>query len=137
MRGVLRVEIVVLAAPAAVMLVRRRDFQNLHPGLLRETKQTGAIAAGELDANALDLARRIPSSRAFADIPVGSWRSMMFPRLVAFVDNGCDMQILVSVHAAHDAPPCSPFLEVIRGWLLVRPSFDGFAKTECMDRTVT
>jgi hypothetical protein len=33
MRGVLGVEIVVLAAPAAILRVRRRDLENLDPGV--------------------------------------------------------------------------------------------------------
>ena len=43
MGGVLSVEIVVLATPAAIVLVRRRDLQNLDPGLLHEAQQAGTV----------------------------------------------------------------------------------------------
>ena len=46
------------------------------------------------------------------------------------------MQILVGVHAADDATLLLPSMTSIPS-LLVRPCFDGFAKTECVDRTVT
>ena len=55
MRSVLRVEIVVLAAPAPIMLVRRRHLQHLDPRVLHEAEQTSAIAAGRFNANALDV----------------------------------------------------------------------------------
>ncbi len=55
MGGVLRIEIVALATSASIVLIRRRDLQSFNPGLLDEAKEAGSIAAGRLDADALDL----------------------------------------------------------------------------------
>ena len=54
---------------------------------------------------------------------------------IPFIDDRRDMQILVGVHAADDVTPCLSSTSIPS--LLVRPCFDGFAKTECVDRTVT
>jgi hypothetical protein len=56
MGGVLSVEIIVLTAPAAVLLVRGCDLENRKPGLLHEAQQPGSVAAGRLDSDALQLA---------------------------------------------------------------------------------
>ena len=55
MGGVLRIEIVVLAALATIVPVRRRDLQDLDAGLLQVAKQPRAVGAGRLDADALEL----------------------------------------------------------------------------------
>jgi len=62
MRGVLCVEIVILATSASVMLVRRGDLQNLDPGALHEAERTSAIAPGRFNADALDVSEN--ASRA-------------------------------------------------------------------------
>ena len=61
MSRILNVEIVVLATPAAILLVGRRDLENRNPGLLHETEETCAIAAGELYSDAFQAHRRLAS----------------------------------------------------------------------------
>ena len=78
MGSVLCIEIVVLAAPAPIMPIRRRHFQNLDARLLHEAQQASAIAAGRLNANAVDIPERSHPRRAFAGIPDGSWQSIGF-----------------------------------------------------------
>lgn len=56
MRGILRVEIIVLATLPAILPVGRRHLQNRHTGLLHEAQQARAVAAGRLDADALEVA---------------------------------------------------------------------------------
>src|ERR1700722_8772006 len=55
MGGVLRVEIVVLATPTPILLVRSRDLEDRDLCLLHEAQEPCAIAAGRLDSDALQL----------------------------------------------------------------------------------
>src|SRR5271166_2411304 len=55
MGRVLSIEIVVLATPAAILLVGSGDLENRNPGLLQETEETCTIAAGRLYSDALKL----------------------------------------------------------------------------------
>ena len=103
MGRVLRVEIVVLATLAAIVLVRRRDLQNLDPGLLHEAQQPGAIAAGRLDADALELTEGAHPGEHLPIALPGRGKASASQNAVAFIDDRRDMQILVGVDAADDA----------------------------------
>ena len=106
MGRILRVEIVVLATSTAIVLVRRRDLQNLDPRALHEAKQAGAIAAGRLDADALDLTE---GSHPGEHLPItlpGRGEASAPQNTILFIDDGRDMQILVGVDAADDTSLC-------------------------------
>ena len=106
MGSVLRVEIVVLAAPAPIVLVRRRHLQHLDPGVLHEAEQTRAIAAGRFNADALDVPER---SHPCQHLPVsltGGGEASGSQNAILFVDDGRDVQILVGIDAADDAAAC-------------------------------
>src|SRR5512134_3777837 len=105
MRSILRVEIVVLSAPPPIVLVRRRDLQDLDPGLLDKTKQTGAIAAGRLDPDALDLPKRSHPGKHLPITLAGRGKASGFQNTILFINDRSDMQILMGVHAPDDATP--------------------------------
>ena len=109
---------------------------TVDPGLLQEAQEPGAIAAGRLDADALDLAEgahpgeHLPialagGGEAIASPAHGPARRQR-PRHAGLC--GCPRRRrcgeLRLLRASHDEPPGSTVI-------------DGFAKTDCMDRTVT
>ncbi len=78
MRRVLGIEIIVLASPPPILIVRRRDFQDLDPRLLNEAEQASAIAAGRTRCRRAAAHRMIASSRASAGSLGGSWQNISF-----------------------------------------------------------
>ena len=106
MRRVLRIEIVVLAAPAPILIVRRRDLQDLNPRLLSEAEQASAIAAGRFDADAPELAERSHPAEHLPVALAGGGEASRSENAVMFIDDRRDMQILVGIHAADDASAC-------------------------------
>ena len=134
MGRILGVEIVTLSTSTAIVSVRRRDFQNLDASGLNEAKQASPIAAGRLDADALDLAE---GSHPGEHQPVAATcrgEALGSQNAIAFIDDGRDMQILVGIYAANDMSLC--YLDV-HSEPPGSTVFDGSAKTECVDRTVT
>ena len=136
MGRILRVEIVVLATSTAIVLVRRRDLQNLDPHLLNEAKQAGAIAAGRTRSRCVGPHRRIASRRASVGSPGGSWQSFGPQNTVAFIDDGRDMQILMGVHAANDMAD-SIFLDPFRASWFDRASTASPDRVRGQDSHVT
>jgi len=55
--------------------------------------------------------------------------------MILFVDDRRDVQILMRVHAPDDVARAS--FDAIHSSLQLRPLTNGFAETECADRTVT
>ena len=103
MGRVLSVEIVVLATPAAILLVGRRDLENRNPGLLHETEETCAIAAGRLYSDALKLTEGShPGEHLTIALP-GGGEGSRFHDPILFVDHRCDVQVLMGVDASNKA----------------------------------
>ena len=107
MRGVLRVKIVVLAAPAAILPVRRRDLENLDPGVQQKAQEPGTIGGGGLDANTLDLPEGSPPDEHLPTALRGRGEAPGSDKPILFADDRRDMQILVGVHAADGATSCA------------------------------
>jgi hypothetical protein len=109
MRSILSVEIIILATPATIEPIRRRDFQNVDAGLLHEAQESGAVAAGGFDTDALDIAEGSHPGKHLP-IPLASCRKASgSDNTILLVNHSRDMQILVGVHAAHDASFCAFF----------------------------
>ena len=134
MGGVLRVEIVVLATPAAILLVGRRDLENRNPSLLHETEETCAIAAGRLYSDALKLTEGShPGEHLTIALP-GCGEGSRFHDPILFVDDRCDVQVLMGIDASNNAAlsfSLQPFQASdfdLQEWL---------RRAQCADRTVT
>lgn len=132
---ILGVEVVVLAAPTPILPVGRGDLEHRDPGLLQEAQQPGAIAASRLNADALDLTEAAHPGEHPPITLAGAGEGSRPQHTVLLVDYRRDVQVLVGVDTPDNMANCSflrihdepPGLTVI----------DGFAKTDCMDRTVT
>src|SRR3984957_11678628 len=134
MGRILSVEIVVLATPAAILLVGRRDLENRNPGLLHETEETCAIAAGRLYSDALKLTEGShPGEHLTIALP-GGGEGSRFHDPILFVDDRCDVQVLMGVDASNNAT-------LSFGYSHSQPPAltctNGFAGAQCADRTVT
>jgi hypothetical protein len=103
MGRVLSIEIVVLATPAAILLVGSGDLENRNPGLLHETEEARAIAASRLYTDALQVAEGSPPGEHLAITLPGGGEASRFDDPILFVDDRCDVQILMSIDAANDA----------------------------------
>ena len=103
MSGVLGVEIVVLASPAAILFVRGRDLEHGNSGLLHKAQQASAIAAGRFHANALQVAKRPHPGQHLPIALAGRGETMSSQNAILFVHDRRDMQIFVRIHAADDA----------------------------------
>jgi hypothetical protein len=103
MGRVLSVEIVVLATPAAILLVGRRDFENRNPGLLHETEETCAIAAGRLYSDALQVAEGAHPGEHLAIALTGGGERSRSENSILLVDDRCDVQILMGIDASNNA----------------------------------
>jgi hypothetical protein len=106
MRSILGVEIVVLATPATIEPIRCRYFQNVDAGLLHEAQEPGAVAAGGLDTDAMDIAERTHPGKHLPIPWPGCRKASGSDNTVQLVNDSRDMQILMGVHAAHDASFC-------------------------------
>src|SRR5580693_7363416 len=99
MGGVLGIEIVVLAASAAILLVRSCDLKNGNPGLLHETQETCAIAAGRLYSDALQVAEGAHPGEHLAIALTGGGERSRSENSILLVDDRCDVQILMGIDA--------------------------------------
>ena len=100
MRGVLSVEIIVLAPLAPVRFIRGRDLQNFDTGILHGAQQPGAIGACGLNANAPELSEG-PHPGEHLPISLSGCRKAPGPEnAVELVDNSGDVKILVRVDPA-------------------------------------
>jgi hypothetical protein len=134
MRGILGVEVVVLAAPAPILPVGRGDLEHCDPGLLQEAQEPGAIAAGRLDTDALDVAERAHPNEHLSIALAGTGEGLRPQHTVLLVDHGRDVQVLVGIDTSDDA---RNFSLSFHGEPPGSTVIDGFAETDCMDRTVT
>jgi hypothetical protein len=99
MGRVLRVEIVVLATLTPILPVRCRHLEDRDLCLLHEAQQPRAIAAGRLYSDALQLSKGShPGEHLAIALPSGGEGSC-FHDPILFVDNRCDVHILVGVEA--------------------------------------
>ena len=103
MGRVLSIEIVVLATSAAILLVRSGDLENRNPGLLHETEKACAIAAGRLYTDALQVTEGSHPGEHLAITLTGGGEASRFDDPILFVDDRCDVQILMGIDAANDA----------------------------------
>src|SRR5690242_12560411 len=102
MSGVLSVEVIVLAALAAIAPVRCGDLQDLDAGPLQVTEQPRAVGAGRLDANTPKRAEGAhPGEHLLVAVP-GRREALACEDAVTLIDDGRDVQILVGVDAAGD-----------------------------------
>jgi hypothetical protein len=135
MRRILGVEVVVLTAPAPILPVGRSDLEHRDPGLLQEAQEPGAIAAGRLDADALDFAETAHPGEHLPIALAGAGERLRPQHTVLLVDHRCDVQALVGINTPDDAANCS--LLRVHDEPPGSTGIDGFAETDCMDRTVT
>ena len=103
MGRVLSIEIVVLATPAAILLVGSGDLEDRDLCLLHEAQQPCAVATARLYSDALKLTEGSHPGEHLAITLPGGGEASRFDDPVLFVDNCCDVQILVGVDAADDA----------------------------------
>jgi hypothetical protein len=135
MGGVLRVEIVVLATPTPILLVRSRDLEDRDLCLLHKAQEPCAVAAGRLDSDALKLTEGEHPGEHLAIALPGRGEGSCSEDPILLIDNRCDVKILMSIDAA-DNVSLSPFDDRHS-----QPpdchALTGFTGTECADRTVT
>ena len=103
MGRVLSVEIVVLATPAAILLVGGRDLENRDPCLLHEAQEPCAIAAGRFYPDALQVAEGAHPGEHLAIALPGGGEASCSDNPILFVDDRCDVKILVGIDAANNA----------------------------------
>jgi hypothetical protein len=122
-RRVLGIQVVGLAALAAIVRVRRRDLEHLDAGVLQVAQQPRAVGARRLDADALEQSEGAhPGEHLLVAVP-GRREAPTCQHPVTLVDNGRDVQVLVRVHAADDA---AVLLSIpFHAALLVRRRADG------------
>ena len=102
MGGVLGVEIVVLATPPPILLVWGRDLEDHDLCLLHEAQEPCAVAAGRLDSDALKLSEGAHPGEHLAIALPGRGEGSCSEDPILFVDNRCDVKILVGINAADD-----------------------------------
>jgi hypothetical protein len=102
MRGILRVEIVVLPAFASILPVGGDNLKDLDVGFLQVTKQSGAVGAGTLDADTLERAERSHSGEHFLVPLPRRGEALAAENMVVLIDDGGNMQIFISVDPARD-----------------------------------
>jgi hypothetical protein len=100
---VLGIEIVVLAASAAILLVRVCDLENRNPGLLHETEKTCAIAASRLYTDALQVTEGQHPGEHLAIALTGGGEGSRSDNPILLIHDRCEVKILTSIHAAGDA----------------------------------
>ena len=103
MGRVLSIEIVVLASPAAILLVGSRDLENRNPSLLHEAQEPCAVAAARLYSDALKLTEGSHPGEHLAIALPGGGEGSRFDDPILFVDDRCDVQILMGIDAADNA----------------------------------
>ena len=103
MRGILGVEIVVLAAPATILPVGRGDLEYCDPGLLQKAQEPGTVAAGRLDTDALDVAERAHPGEHLPIALAGTGEGLRPQHTVLLVDHRRDVQVLVGVDTSDNA----------------------------------
>src|SRR6202021_79893 len=103
MGRVLSIEIVVLATSAAILLVRGCDLENRNPGLLHETEKACAIAASRLYTDALQVTEGAHPGEHLAIALPGGGEGSRFHDPSLFVDDRCDVQILMGIDASNNA----------------------------------
>jgi len=100
MGGVLGIQIVVLAALAAILPVRRRDLQDLDAGLLHIAEQPSAVGARRLDADASELSEGAHPGEHLLVAVSGGREASAPENPVMSIDDGGDVEILVGIDAA-------------------------------------
>ena len=100
MCGILGIEIIVLAAPAPVLPIRRGDLENLDPCGLQEAQEPRAVAASGFDPHALKLAQTAHPSEHLAIALSRRGKAAGSEDSVMVVNDGGHVQVLVRVDAA-------------------------------------
>ena len=103
MGRVLSIEIVVLATPAAILLVRGCDLENRNPGLLHETEKACAMAASRLYTDALQVTEGAHPGEHLAIALTGGGEGSRFDNPILTIHDRRDVKILMGIHAADDA----------------------------------
>jgi hypothetical protein len=103
MGGVLSIQIVVLAASAAILLVGSGDLENCNPSLLHEAQQPCAVTPARLYSDALKLTEGSHPGEHLAIALPGGGEASRLDDPVLLVNDRCDVQILVGVDATDDA----------------------------------
>jgi hypothetical protein len=97
--SILGIEVIVLAALAAVVFVWCRDLQNFDAGALHITQKPRTVRAGRLDADAPKLPERLdPGQHLLVAVPCRR-EALAANNTIMLVDDRSDMKILVSVDA--------------------------------------
>src|SRR5271163_5332383 len=86
-----------------ILLVRSRDLENRDLCLLHEAQEPCAIAAGRLDSDALQLSEGAHPGQHLAIALPGRGEGSRSNDPILFVDDRCDVKILVGIDAAYDA----------------------------------
>jgi hypothetical protein len=132
---VLGVEIVVLATPAAILLIGRRDLEDRNASLLHEAQQPCAVAARGFYADALQVPEGAHPDEHLPIALAGSGEGLRSEYPILLVNSRSDVKILVRIDATNDAAFSS-----FDNRHSQPPAFlctNGLAGTECVDRTVT
>src|SRR4051812_19066558 len=102
MRRVLGIQVVALAALAAIMRVGCGDLEHLDAGVLQVAQQPGTVGARRLDANTLERPKGAhPGKHLLIAVP-GGREGLAGQHPILLVDHGRDVKVLVRIDATHD-----------------------------------
>jgi len=102
MGRVLSIEIVVLATPAAILLVGSGDLEDRDLCLLHEAQEPRAIAAGRFYPDALQVAEGAHPCEHLTITLTGGGEASRSDNPILFVDDRCDVQILVGIDTSNN-----------------------------------
>ena len=101
--SVLGVEIIVLATPAAILVVGSGDLENCNPCLLHEAQQPCAIATGRFYPDALQVAECAHPCEHLAIALTGGGEAPCSDNPILLIDDRCDVKILMGIDASNNA----------------------------------
>ena len=102
MSSTLRIEVIIFAAPSAILLVRCGYLQNAHTSDLHISQKTGAIAAGAFNANPLQVSERPrPCQHQLVALP-RCGEALRSQNLVIAIYNSSDMKVFVCMNPTQD-----------------------------------
>jgi hypothetical protein len=131
MGGVLGVEIVVLAASAAILVVGSGDLENCNPCLLHEAQQPCTIATGRFYPDALQVAECAHPGEHLAIALTGGGEAPCSDNPILLIDHRCDVKILMGIDASNNATRSFGYRHSQPPALTIT---NGFTGTECADR---
>jgi hypothetical protein len=100
--GALGIQIITLATPAAIMPIRRCNFQYLDPGGLQKAQQPGAVAAGRFNPDTQKIARRAHPCQHLSITLSCRGKTLCTQHMILLIDDGRNMQILVGIDTTND-----------------------------------